>query len=465
MKSLSILMPIHNEARTLRTIVGRVFSIDIPLTIELVCVDDGSSDSSWKILEELALGDDRILALRHSSNQGKGAALRTAIGKMTGDVAVIQDADLEYDPRDIPRLIAPILEGKADVVYGSRFVTGGERRVLLFWHSVGNNLITLVSNALTDLNLTDIETGYKAFRGDLLASLRLTANRFGIEPELTARLARWRARIYEVPISYHGRSYEEGKHIGWKDGVQALALILKYRFLDTRFVSEPDHFSRQNLLFGRSFRAWILDQFQHAKWERVVELMPGPGGTTVHLLDSEKLLLAEPSTAHLETLRRRYGHLENISFVHDLDDELTAKCRDLNPTSVVCFDALQRVADPVGLLKAVADCLPANGKVLIHVPQDPSLFSRLDRQLGHQRRFTRESLAAAVVAAGLELDWIKDLNRLGRAYWKMMGRSRSSLSTLDALLVRLFVPFGRVVDRLMVGPGLSLIAVASVKRT
>ena len=465
MKTLSILMPIHNEARTLRTIIGRVLSLDIQLVLELVCVDDGSSDSSWEILDELAAGDDRIVVLRHSSNRGKGAALRTAIGKMTGDIAVIQDADLEYDPRDIPRLIAPILEGKADAVYGSRFVTGGERRVLLFWHSVGNNLITLVSNALTDLNLTDIETGYKAVRGELLASLRLTANRFGIEPELTARLARWRARIYEVPISYHGRSYEEGKHIGWKDGVQALALILKYRFLDTRFVSEPDHFSRQNLLFGRSFRGWILNQFNQGKLERVVELMPGPGGTTIHLLNSEKLLLAEPSTGHLETLRRRYGHLENVSFVDDLGDKLAAGCRDLNPTSVVFFDVLQRVADPVGLLKNVGDCLQANGKILIHVPQDPSLFSRLDRQLGHRRRFTRESLAAAVVEAGLELDWIKDLNRLGRVYWKMVGTSRSSLSTLDALLLRLFVPFGRVVDRLIVGPGLSLIAVASVKRS
>lgn len=234
MKTLSVLMPVYNESATLETIVERVLKAPVNLDIELVCVDDSSSDDSARILERLASRDDRIKVLQHDENKGKGRAIRTAIDAATGDISIVQDADLEYDPADYPRVLAPILQDHADAVYGSRFAYSEVRRVLYFWHSLGNKVLTTMSNMATDLNLTDMETCYKAVRTDLLKSLRLTSDRFGFEPEITARLAKAGARIYEVPISYHGRTYDEGKHITWRDGVQAIWLIMKYRLFDTR---------------------------------------------------------------------------------------------------------------------------------------------------------------------------------------------------------------------------------------
>ncbi len=228
---LSVVIPCYNEVGTIDSLLRRV--AEVPLRLEVIVVDDGSTDGTRDVLPELERRGliDRLVL--HARNQGKGAALRTGFAEATGDVVVVQDADLEYDPIEFPRLLEPILGGKADAVYGSRFL-GGPHRVLLFWHSVGNRLLTLLSNMFTDVNLTDMETCYKMVRRDLLQSLRLSAQRFGIEPELTARLAQSGARIYEMPISYHGRSYAEGKKIGWKDGVSALWSILRYNVLTPR---------------------------------------------------------------------------------------------------------------------------------------------------------------------------------------------------------------------------------------
>src|SRR5665811_687603 len=238
MPTLSVLMPVFNEARTLRTIVTRVLASPVDMDIELVAVDDGSSDDSVAILRELAEADPRIRVVVQPHNMGKGQAIRTAIEHMSCDIGIIQDADLEYDPEEYPKILKPLVEGKADAVFGSRFAASEERRVLFFCHSMGNKVLTGLSNMANDLNLTDMETCYKAVRGDILKRLRLTSDRFGIEPEITARLAHWGARIYEVPISYHGRIYDEGTNIGWRDGVQAIWLIFKFRFLDTRFTEE-----------------------------------------------------------------------------------------------------------------------------------------------------------------------------------------------------------------------------------
>jgi glycosyltransferase involved in cell wall biosynthesis len=224
---LSVLMPVYNERKTIREILARVSAVDVPK--EILVVDDGSSDGTREVLREEvepSLPDVRVFY--HERNRGKGAAVRTAIRHADGDVCVIQDADLEYDPREYFQLLAPILDGRADVVYGSRFVGGGPHRVHLFWHFLGNQFLTTLSNMFTNLNLTDMETGYKVIRTSLLQSLPLESDGFDIEPELTARLAKARARFYEVPISYSGRDYAEGKKIGWRDGVRALYCILRY---------------------------------------------------------------------------------------------------------------------------------------------------------------------------------------------------------------------------------------------
>jgi glycosyltransferase involved in cell wall biosynthesis len=228
---LSVVMPVYNEERTVAAAISRVRDVD--LDIELICVNDGSGDGTQTVLERLRERGAIDTLILQPHNQGKGAAVRRGIQAATGDVVVIQDADLEYDPQDLPALLDPILTGRADAVFGSRFA-GGPHRVLYFWHSVGNGFLTLVSNMFTDLNLTDMETCYKMVRTDLMQSLPLKTNRFGIEPEITARLAQARARIYEVPISYHGRTYAEGKKINWKDGVAAFWHIVRSNLFDRK---------------------------------------------------------------------------------------------------------------------------------------------------------------------------------------------------------------------------------------
>jgi len=223
---LSVVMPVYNERATLRAVIERVLAV--PLQIELLCVDDGSKDGSREILAELQSKHPYLKVFLQPQNMGKGAALRRGIQEATGDFVIIQDADLEYDPGDYPALLGPLLDGKADVVYGSRFLGSGPHRVLYFWHSVGNSFLTLLSNCLTNINLSDMETCYKVFRREIIQSIPIEENRFGFEPEITVKIAKRRLRIYEVGIGYWGRTYEEGKKIGWKDGVRALWCLVKY---------------------------------------------------------------------------------------------------------------------------------------------------------------------------------------------------------------------------------------------
>jgi glycosyltransferase involved in cell wall biosynthesis len=225
---LSVLIPVYNEENTIRIIIDQVRSV--PVRTEIICVNDCSTDNSRQILDQLQEEGLIDILVHKEKNEGKGAAIRTALHKSTGNVVIVQDADLEYDPADWPQMLDPIIEGKADAVFGSRFL-GGSHRVLYYWHSVGNSLLTMVSNWFTNLNLTDMETCYKAIRGDLARSLVLTTDRFGFEPEVTARLAQADARIWEVPISYSGRTYAEGKKIGWKDGVAAFWHIVRFNLL------------------------------------------------------------------------------------------------------------------------------------------------------------------------------------------------------------------------------------------
>ena len=234
---LSVLVPVYNEERTLEEVVRRVCAVQLPK--EIILVDDGSKDRSREILARLKDQSERandplnhIKVFLQPENQGKGAAIKTAISHITGDVVIVQDADLEYDPKDYPSLLEPIQDGSADVVYGTRFAGGGAHRVLFFWHSLGNRTLTLLSNMLTNLNLSDMEVGYKVFRADILKGIELKSNRFGFEPEITVKLAKRGYRFYEVPISYHGRTYEEGKKITWKDGIAALYYMIRFRFAE-----------------------------------------------------------------------------------------------------------------------------------------------------------------------------------------------------------------------------------------
>ncbi len=226
---LSIIIPVYNEKNTVNKIIQQVLDVELEMEKEIILIDDGSTDGTRDILENLEYPNVKVKF--HEKNQGKGAALQTGFSLATGDFIIIQDADLEYDPREYPILLAPLLDGRADVVYGSRFL-GGTHRVLFFWHSVGNKMLTTFSNMLSNLNLTDMETCYKVFRKEILDKITIKSKRFGIEPEITIKLARQKCRIYEVPISYAGRDYSEGKKIGWKDGVAAIYHLIRFKFFD-----------------------------------------------------------------------------------------------------------------------------------------------------------------------------------------------------------------------------------------
>ncbi|MFQ5807341.1 MAG: glycosyltransferase family 2 protein [Phycisphaerae bacterium] len=231
---LSVVIPVYNERQTLPEIIRRVLDAPIDLDRELIVVDDCSTDGTAELYPRLEpeFPDASIRVFQHAANRGKGAALRSGFREARGDIVLVQDADLEYSPSDYPQLLKPILDGRADVVYGSRFIGGQEHRVLYFWHSVGNKFLTLLSNMFTDLNLTDMETCYKVFRAEVLKSITIKSDRFGVEPEVTAKVARGKWRVYEVGISYSGRSYEEGKKITWRDGLKAMFSIIRFAFTD-----------------------------------------------------------------------------------------------------------------------------------------------------------------------------------------------------------------------------------------
>lgn len=229
-RRLSILIPVYNEVRTVGEIIRRIRAVELPYERELIVVDDGSTDGTREFLEDEAARSHDLLLLCHRENRGKGAAIRTALAVASGDVLIIQDADLEYDPRDYPRLLRPILEGRSQVVYGSRFL--GEHKAMYFWHWIGNRFLTLLTNMLYDTTLTDMETGYKVFTAEVARSLHLRSDRWGFDPEITAKILKRGYRIYEVPISYNGREYWEGKKISWRDGLTVLRTLIRYRLFD-----------------------------------------------------------------------------------------------------------------------------------------------------------------------------------------------------------------------------------------
>ncbi len=482
MKTLSIVIPVYNERRTLLALLARVLKVDLPgLRKEVVLVDDCSKDGTRDLIQRLEaewpalmatqgvtkkrIGEATLKALYHPVNRGKGAALRTGFDGATGDFVVIQDADLEYDPEDFPRLLAPLLDGRADVVYGSRFA-GETHRVHLFWHTVGNQFLTFLSNAFTDLNLTDMETCYKAFRAEVIQGLNLTSERFGIEPEITAKVAKMRYRVYEVPITYNGRSYEEGKKIGAKDGFEALWCIVKYSWLDSDYVKGAiveETLSKMNSL--ERFNRHLYDAIKPFLGQRILEVGAGTGNITRFLMGQADVTATDLNPGSLERLRLRFaGHEGFATREWDVATEPPSELVEAGHDTVVCLNVLEHVQDHETALRHMHEVLRASGgRLVLLVPAYAALYSDLDRGLGHHRRYEREELRRLVEAAGFTVEKDFRFNLMGLLGWALNGRvlGRDRLPAGQLGVYELIAPVALPVEkRLDLPVGLSLVLVA-----
>lgn len=459
---LSVLMPIYNESWTLKEIVRRVLNAPLPLDIELIAVDDCSSDGSWEALNELAREDQRICPIRHPQNRGKGAAIRTAIKHITGDIAVIQDADLEYDPRDYSTLLEPLLEGKADAVFGSRF-TGHSRRVLFFWHSLVNRGLTLMSNVLNNLNLTDMETCYKMVRADILKRLRLQSKTFTLEPELTCRLAQWGARIYEVPVSYAGRTYAEGKKIRARDGLKAIGAMLRCKFLDPQFTDHSGFYNLSSESRANGYSGWILKQVREFLGQRVLEAGSGIGNLSAMLLDRERLVLTDNEDMYVSALEQRFSRRENVRVErHDLTEPAQfERLRDERLDTVFCSNVLEHLEPDAQVLRSFHDVLEPGGHCVIVVPAGQWLYTVMDRELGHCRRYAADDLRDKMVAAGFEVVHERRFSKLGSVSWAVSGHvlRRRHLSPRQMIWFDRLLPVAKVLEYVLPVSGMSLIMV------
>ncbi len=415
---LSIVMPAYNEEKTIREIVARVKAVDLgALEREIVIVDDGSKDRTRDILRTMD-GVDGVRVVLQPRNLGKGAAVATGMRASTGDIVIIQDADLEYDPREYPVVLRPILDGEADVVYGSRFLGHpGGHRVLYFWHTVGNGFLTLMSNAFTNLNLTDMETCYKAMRREIVDRLDLRSRRFGIEPEITCKVSRMRARIFEVPISYHGRTYEEGKKIGLKDAFQAVWTILRY-FRWEAPEGDVGGITLRRMEGLSVYNKWLHDRFEPWLGQRILEVGSGVGNQTRFFTDRERVVASDIEPHYVRELIAKFSNRPNVrvaSFRFPLSpadaQELAAERVD----TIVCLNVLEHIEDDAGTLRDFARVLPAGGHLALLVPAMPALFGSLDEALRHYRRYDRDALVALVKESGLEVEKARYLNRPGVA--------------------------------------------------
>jgi len=468
---VSILVPVYNERTLAEQSLNAVLAAPLPenLEREVVVVDDCSTDGTSAILERMAAAHPAIRLFRHEINQGKGAAVRTAIQKAGGDFCLIQDADLEYDPNDYPALLRPLLDGRADAVFGSRYLAGEQRRVLPFWHSMMNKFLTSLSNMFCNLHLTDMETCYKVFRTDLLKSIPIRSNRFGIEPEITMKCAKRKLRIYEVPISYHGRTYEEGKKIGWKDGVKALAAILYFWLVDDLYAQPYGRAHLNNLTGTPQYVSWMAALIRPHLGDRVLEIAAGIGTLTGRLMGRRLHYVAgERDALYLHSLRNRFLRTPSVE-VRRMDPDNPGADADLAGLfdTVLCVNVLEYVENPGSCLESACRTLKPGGKLLILAPRGAALFGSLDRTLGHKRRFETRDLVEAAARAGLQVETVQTLNKAAALMWFVESRIWK-VRQIGKLTLKIFdktVWLWKALDKVLPWPGLSVVVVARKPET
>jgi glycosyltransferase involved in cell wall biosynthesis len=467
--TLSVIVPVYNEQFLVQESLQRLQVLgESPLLhhIKVIVIDDGSTDQTSAVLsrfqESIAGGNVEWKFLRHERNQGKGAAIRTGLAHADTNLTVIHDADLEYHPRDLLSMIPLFLNNEADAVFGSRFLAGEFRRVLFFWHALGNHLLTFLCGLVGDLNLTDMETCYKMARTRLLKSIPLESSDFRIEPELTIKLAKRGARIFEVPIRYSGRTYQEGKKIRARDGVLAIGAILKHA-VSGRFYVTDEYGSELFVRLSRASRLtrWMADTVRPYLGNRVLEVGARIGNITVNLVPCSVYWATDVNPLFLDDLQklRRTRPYLNVAYTDVTDPGSFPVGQEFD--TVVCLNVIEHVKDDVAALRNIRDVLEESGRAIVLVPQGPRLYGSLDRVLGHHRRYTREQLIATGKQAGFHVKEVLDFNRMGVPGWWLNSRvlRRATCGLWQINMLNVLVPLFRNLDRYLPLPPLSLMAI------
>jgi glycosyltransferase involved in cell wall biosynthesis len=472
--SLSILVPVYNEQYLVESSLKRLEALAESAWLDrvrVIVVNDASTDQTAEVLKSFREGLGQQGATRlewifqeHEKNQGKGAAIRTALRSTDTDLVVIHDADLEYHPEDLLKMIPLFAMEDADAVYGSRFLASDYRRVLFFRHSLGNKFLTLLTNIVTDLNLTDMETCYKMVRTALLKSIPLESHRFGFEPEVTIKLAKRDARIFELPIRYSGRTYGEGKKITWKDGVKALGALLKYGISDRIYVAD-EHGSEILARLNRAprFTKWMADTIRPYLGEKVLEIGAGIGNLTSNLVPRMSYWASDINPQYLDRLKKLKQSRPYLQ-VQYTDASAGETYPQEQFDTVICLNVVEHLEDDVRALRNIRGSLLKNGRAIILVPNGPGLYGSLDRVLGHYRRYTRKQLQEVCERAGFRVEKILKFNRIGAPGWWWNGRvlKKTTFGFWQIKVLNTLLPVVRPIDRFLPFPHLSWIMILRV---
>ena len=470
--SLSVLVPAYNEEYLIEESLNRLFVLeDSPYLsqIQVIVVNDGSKDGTAEILDrlskELPQKSDRFdwIFISHETNRGKGKAIQTALNEATCEISIIHDADLEYFPKDIIRMIPLFVEEGADAVYGSRFMVHEYRRILMFRHELGNKFLTFLSNLVSNLNLTDMETCYKAVRTLLLKSIPIKSNDFRLEPELTIKLAKRDARIFEIPINYSGRTYLEGKKISWRDGLKGLWAIMKFGFSDDIF-TEDKYGSKILARLSRAdkFNSWMADTIRPYVGQNVLEIGSGIGNLTKELVPRKKYCVSDINPLYLEILKN-FNHNKpylTVSYL-DIEDVSEFKKSEKMFDTIICLNVIEHLDDDRGVLNNIADLLESNGRAVILVPRGKFLYGSLDKILGHKRRYSKKMLKELTNQSDLKLDEIIQFNSVSTIPWLLNGRllKKRTFGLFQIFMMNLLTPIFRKIDKFLPWPSLSYIAI------
>ena len=471
--TLSVIVPAYNEQYLIETSLGRLRVLsESPLLdrIKVIMVDDGSSDGTAEAVARFrkSLESEEPEPkfswdwVRHEKNSGKGAAIRTGLSHVDTELVVIHDADLEYHPRDLLKMVEVFLLEDADAVFGSRFMPGGYKRALFFRHALGNKLLTFLCDVVCDLNLTDMETCYKMVRADLLKSIPLESSTFDVEPELAIKLAKRGSRIFEVSISYSGRTYKEGKKINWKDGVRALWAIFRYA-ASGRIYTGDEHGGEilDRLNRAPRFNRWMAEVVQPSVGERVLEVGAGTGNMSVQLMPRAIYWATDVNPHYLDyllTLRPTRPYMR-VGYTDAMEAATFPQGQSFD--TVVCLNVVEHVEDDVAALRNVWNALEEGGRAIVLVPCGPWLYGSLDEVLGHHRRYTESQLTGVAQQAGFQVEKVVKFNRPGVAAWWLNGRilRRKKFGLAQIRMLNALTPLFRLLDPWLPLPPLSIIAI------